>query len=104
MLPLWTDDAHRKTLFGYCKTSRKPYDQVVAAILIAVKHHFGDDVLISGGTLAEEWLRGAAPEHDAKSPIKLYMHIFPERELPEDMLMADDGYERQLAKLAARAG
>ena len=33
--------------FSFCKTARKPYDVVVCATLIAIKHHLGDYVSVS---------------------------------------------------------
>ena len=71
--------------FGFCKTNRNPYDQVVAALLIAVKHHFGSDVYIgSDGSIDLEWKDGAW--EGVGSPIDLYTRIFPTRKVPEDLL------------------
>ena len=44
---------------SFCKTYRKPYDIIVAAALIAIKHHLSDNVVITsdGNFSAEsEWL------------------------------------------------
>ena len=47
-------------LFAFCKTARKPYDEVVVACLIAAKYHFGDDIDVSSDGNAAEWEEGAA--------------------------------------------
>ena len=42
--------------FAFCKTARKPYDVVVCAALLAIKHHQGDNVEItSDGKFDNEW-------------------------------------------------
>ena len=44
--------------FSFCKTARKPYDVVVCATLIAIKHHLGDYVSVSSDgdfDNANEW-------------------------------------------------
>ena len=44
--------------FSFCKTERKPYDPVVCATLIAIKHHLGEYVMVtSDGDFddANEW-------------------------------------------------
>ena len=44
--------------FNFCKTNQMPYDPVVCATLIAIKHHLGDQVRVSSdGDFddAEEW-------------------------------------------------
>ena len=42
--------------FAYCKTVRKPYDVVVCAALLAIKHHQRDNVEItSDGRFDNEW-------------------------------------------------
>ena len=49
--------------FNFCKTEYRPYDSVVCATLIAIKHHLGDYVTVnSDGKFdnADEW--GAAYE------------------------------------------
>lgn len=59
------DDAHEdfilrpyKTDFEFCKTARKPYDEVVTAILIAAKRWFRDDIEITSDGQGEEWSAG----------------------------------------------
>jgi hypothetical protein len=41
--------------FTFCKTARKPYDDVVTAILLAAHYCFGDDIEISSDGYADEW-------------------------------------------------
>ena len=60
--------------FSFCKTARKPYDVVVCATLIAIKHHLGDYVSVSSDgdfDNANEW----GPAYD------LYFRAL-QRELP----------------------
>ena len=45
-------------LFSFCKTARKPYDAAVCACLIALKHHFGDDVAIHSDGDEGDWEEG----------------------------------------------
>lgn len=41
--------------FAFCKTERKPYDVIICAALMAIKHHTGDNVVIYfDGDFAEE--------------------------------------------------
>lgn len=44
--------------FSFCKTARKPYDTVVVACLIILKHYFGEDLRLSSDGYAEEWEEG----------------------------------------------
>ena len=41
--------------FDCCKTARKPYDTVVAAVLIAARHRFGADIRVSSDGEDSEW-------------------------------------------------
>lgn len=84
-LPDFIEEPRPGFRYGWCKTNRNPYDQVVCAILISVRHHFGDDItLYSDGDIGEEWLNGADP--DTLSPLALYRHIFPARTIREDLV------------------
>ncbi len=90
-LPLWTvpDEFSSRSpndrAYGYCKTSRNPYDQVVCAILISVKRHLRDDILIhSNGELNTDWLKG--PADRTGSPIRMYTHVFPDRHIPDPLI------------------
>ena len=59
--------------FAFTKTDRKPYGSVVAASLLAIKHHIGADVVLEsdGGFEDEEWM-------DA---YHLFMTAFPGRKI-----------------------
>ncbi len=64
--------------FAFCKTGRRPYDQVVVACLLAAKHHLGDAIRVSSdGRWEREWLQGAWT--GAGSGVAMYEHIFPDR-------------------------
>lgn len=46
-------------VFDFCKTAEKPYDEVVTAILIRAKHHYGTSVEITSDGVWSEWSPGA---------------------------------------------
>ncbi len=45
-------------LWAFCKTARKPYDEVVCAILLVLKHHLGKQIRLAsdGERNEDEWL------------------------------------------------
>lgn len=45
-------------MFGFCKTAYRPYDLAVTAALIALKHHFGDDVRVTSDGDMPNWRDG----------------------------------------------
>lgn len=47
----WNENAD----FEFCKTARKPYDTVVTACLIIMKHYMGDLIEISSDGDVSEW-------------------------------------------------
>ncbi|KKN79217.1 hypothetical protein LCGC14_0342340 [marine sediment metagenome] len=49
---------NQELLFAFCKTAYKPYDLTVTACLIAFKHFFGEDVVISTDGDDKDWLDG----------------------------------------------
>lgn len=49
-------DAKYGLAFDCCKTAYRPYDLVVTAVLIALKHNFGNDVIISTDGEEKDWL------------------------------------------------
>ncbi|MEM7625887.1 MAG: hypothetical protein AAF333_09675 [Planctomycetota bacterium] len=63
------DDCGR--YFEFCKTARKPYDLLVTAALIALKHHFPDVNVVSDGD-ASDWQEG----------LELSRHVLNYGELP----------------------
>lgn len=44
--------------FAFCKTARKPYDVIVAASLLALKHWLGNAVSLSSDGNIEDWQAG----------------------------------------------
>ena len=64
--------------FNFCKTARKPYDDVITACLIALKKAYGEKVDIgSDGTWESDWVAGRhlyqmAVQETAISPLKTY--------------------------------
>lgn len=44
--------------YDFCKTARKPYDDVVTALLLAVKHVYGDTVRVLSDGSPFEWENG----------------------------------------------
>ena len=69
----WNEKHGYSPGFGFCKTGRCPYDEVVAASLLALKHHLGEDVETAsdGEPEEEEWQRA----------LQLFATTFPHRNL-----------------------
>lgn len=44
--------------WNFCKTARKPYDLVVTACLIVLKHRLGDAFSVSSDGYKHEWIEG----------------------------------------------
>lgn len=60
--------------YGVCITDAMPYDALVGAALLAIKHHLGDDVKVQSK---------GGPQHPAWQAAKaLYSRTFPERVIP----------------------
>ena len=54
----WNKKFELEEGFNFCKTNQMPYDPVVCATLIAIKHHLGDHVRVSSDgdfDNADEW-------------------------------------------------
>jgi len=49
------DDRGRERFFGHCKTEHRPYDLVVKAVLIVLRHHLGDAITVTSDEGVEEW-------------------------------------------------
>ena len=66
--------AGRRSNYGKCRTECRDYDTLVSAILLAVKHHVGDNTFI----------RSSAQPDSAgwQAAFELYSRTFPEREIP----------------------
>lgn len=77
----------------WCKTYRRPYDVVVAAALIAIKHHLGGTVETSSD--------GRIDEEEWQAAIRLYRRTFPDRSLPRGFIEDYGGVSRQLPLIPA---
>ena len=60
--------------YGSCNTDMMPYDQLVAATMLVIKHHLGDDVVIKSDGEHRSGTWGAA--------MNLYLRTFPDRDVP----------------------
>ena len=56
----WQDQLQQDLLLDFCKTGRKPYDILVVALLLIVKYHYQDEVVIKSdggpGDLQPGWM------------------------------------------------
>ena len=79
--------------WDWCKTRRQPYDSIVAACILVVKHHLPEHLFIkSDGKWDAEWAHGAWGTNI--SPVQLYEHLFPERSpVPNPIGMKPKVYE-----------
>jgi len=50
---------------NYCKTNLRPYDTVVTALLVAVKHSYNEDVVINSDGDVDNWVAGLTLFEDA---------------------------------------
>jgi hypothetical protein len=57
--PSYQDQSDPK-VFNFCKTDRKPYDEVVTASLAVLKHHLGDAIRVSSDGDFSDWSDGLA--------------------------------------------
>jgi len=53
----WQTPDENGRYFSFCKTARKPYDLLVTAVLIRVKHHFPEIIVYSDGE-SRDWIEG----------------------------------------------
>lgn len=58
--------------FNFCKTARKPYDDVVVACLIILKHYLKELIHIQSDGYADEWLDG---KHLAETELRMRLTI-----------------------------
>lgn len=58
--------------FNFCKTASKPYDVVVVACLITLKHYLGDLVEVGSDGNASDWINGLAL---AQSSLRMKLNI-----------------------------
>lgn len=66
---------YREPGFNFCKTARKPYDVVVTACLIVLKHRLGDYIDVSSDGYQHDWEAGLEL---AKRVLKLKTLTIPE--------------------------
>ena len=62
------DDAHETFVvrehfsenlsFNFCKTAQKPYDEVVVACLIVLKHYLGNAIEVDSDGTCDDWILG----------------------------------------------
>ena len=71
--PDWDDK--EQAGYGSCNTDMLPYNQLVAAVMLAVKHHLGDDVVVEsdGDYCSGTW----------SAAVNLYLRTFPDRDVPD---------------------
>lgn len=60
--------------FNFCKTARKPYDVVVTACLIVLKHRLGDRIQVDSDGYQHNWVDGLEL---AKRVLKLKTLVLP---------------------------
>ena len=61
----WDDNGET---FDFCKTAHKPYDQLVTAMLLRAKYHYGDAVRLASDGFLDNWILG----------VNLYETVFGE--------------------------
>jgi hypothetical protein len=61
--------------FNFCKTNNNPYDTVVTACLIVLKHRLGDNISVSSDGRRDDWNNGLIL---AKKVLKLSRLNIPE--------------------------
>lgn len=74
--PQWTQNADLglPAGYGWCKTDELPYDAIVGAAVLAMKHHLADDVVTRSDGMPDSpaWMHAA----------ELYQRAFPDRSVP----------------------
>ena len=76
------DEEYLKTIginpnSGWCKTSKRPYNIIVAAATISMKDHLGPMVQISGD--------GRLEDQEWQDAVNLYRRAFPGRSIPKGL-------------------
>ncbi len=74
--PDWSENeaAGRPAGYGSCNTDMMPYNQLVAATVLVIKYHLGDDVIVRSD--------GAYNSGTWSAAVNLYLRTFPERKVP----------------------
>ena len=70
--PDWNDEAQAG--YGSCNTDMLPYNQLVAAVMLVIKHHLRDDVVIKSD--------GEHSSGTWSAAVNLYLRTFPDRDVP----------------------
>ena len=70
--PDWSEN--EPTAYGCCNTDMMPYDQLVAATMLVMKYHLGNDIVIKSDGDHRNGTWGAA--------MNLYLRTFPDRDVP----------------------
>ena len=70
--PDWDDK--EQAYYSSCNTDMLPYNQLVAATMLVIKYHLGDDVVIKsdGDYCSGTW----------SAAVNLYLRTFPDRDVP----------------------
>ena len=72
--PHENEQAGQPAGYGCCNTDMMPYDQLVAATMLVIKYHLGDDVVIRSDGKHNSGTWNAA--------LNLYLRTFQERDVP----------------------
>ena len=72
--PRENEKAGQPAGYGSCNTDMLPYDQLVAATMLVIKHHLGNGVVIKSDGDHRSGTWGAA--------MNLYLRTFPDRDVP----------------------
>ena len=56
--PYFSKNEETGLVFHFCKTARKPYDELVVGVLVALKELYGDSVKLGSDGNAPEWKAG----------------------------------------------
>ena len=78
-----------------CKTSHKPYDEMVKMSMMALKHHLGDSITLhSKGNWAYQWgggseLPGRAQTRVPGGAVAIYEYVFPDRAPVQNILASE---------------
>ena len=72
--PRENEEAGQPAGYGCCNTDMMPYDQLVAATMLIIKYHLGDDVVVKsdGEHRSSTW----------SAAMNLYLRTFPDRDVP----------------------
>lgn len=75
------------TVFGFCKTARKPYDVYVTAVLLLAHIYLGDEITISSDGGVGDWQEGVAVINE-KLNLDIKLENNPNAEYPDNITTA----------------